>query len=374
MTNPFSPRSLTPTWVEATEILKGDTPGHDFHGNQWTTGAGSLAAKTADLAQRQGQMSRSERAAQHDEIANQHEKLAARHRAEAEKLKQPVETPELDRAIANLRAVREGRTPVGGGGSPITSVAGLKQALSGTGGDPIKTLSISLGALTSATSGSTLEKEALAAAGEAREKAVYSLVASAQHIEDVVDGNGQYGIKPQTVGEIAPQDRLALRGLARGLADQAREIMSSTSGLGIRPPYSLDTWADGFTHSLPDSLGITPDYDYDKLSTQQQKAIEDAVEYSWQIQQDWDVLPSVDVPTGATVPTLSGPPIAANHGGDTASIAVALGAPGAAAELGVDDFKTFWRQLADTNASQLQPSTLKTLRAISNDPNANPWH
>lgn len=371
--NPFSPESLAPTWVEATEILKGDTPGHTFHGNQWTTGAGSLAAKTADLARRQGQMSRSERAAQHDEIANQHEELAARHRAEAEKLKQPVETPELDRAIANLRAVREGRTPVDGGGSPIRSITSLYAALAHAG-DPIKELSISLRALSWAGSGTPLEKEALDAAGEAREKAVYSLVASAQHIEDVVDGNGKYGIKPQTVGEIAPQDRLALRGLAMGLADQAREIMSSTSGLGIRPPYSLDTWADGFTHSLPDSLGITPDYDYDELSTQQQKAIENAVEDSWQIQQDWDVLPSVDVPPGATVPTLSGPPIAANHGGDTASIAVALGAPAAAAELGVDDFKTFWRQLADTNASQLQPSTLKTLRAISNDPNANPWY
>lgn len=37
MNNPFSPENLTPTWVKATEILKGDLPGHEFHGNQWTT-------------------------------------------------------------------------------------------------------------------------------------------------------------------------------------------------------------------------------------------------------------------------------------------------------------------------------------------------
>lgn len=40
MTNPFAPQNLTPTWVEANEILKGDAPGHAFHGNQYKEGEG----------------------------------------------------------------------------------------------------------------------------------------------------------------------------------------------------------------------------------------------------------------------------------------------------------------------------------------------
>jgi hypothetical protein len=35
MTTPFSPENLTPTWVKATAILKGDSPGHPFRGNQY---------------------------------------------------------------------------------------------------------------------------------------------------------------------------------------------------------------------------------------------------------------------------------------------------------------------------------------------------
>lgn len=44
MSNPFSLGNLAPTWVKATDILKGDRPGHAFHGNQY----GSLNA-VADL-------------------------------------------------------------------------------------------------------------------------------------------------------------------------------------------------------------------------------------------------------------------------------------------------------------------------------------
>lgn len=36
MTNPFSNDSLVPTWTVATEILKGDVPDHEFHGNQYS--------------------------------------------------------------------------------------------------------------------------------------------------------------------------------------------------------------------------------------------------------------------------------------------------------------------------------------------------
>lgn len=36
-TNPFHTDNLVPNWAEATAILKGDRPGHEFHGNQYTT-------------------------------------------------------------------------------------------------------------------------------------------------------------------------------------------------------------------------------------------------------------------------------------------------------------------------------------------------
>jgi len=51
MNNPFSIQNLAPTWAVAdvakSAVLKGDTPGHPFHGNQWTTGIVSRAAKIA---------------------------------------------------------------------------------------------------------------------------------------------------------------------------------------------------------------------------------------------------------------------------------------------------------------------------------------
>lgn len=43
MTNPFSNEALVPAWTAATEILKGDAPGHAFRGNQYSQGRGGFA-------------------------------------------------------------------------------------------------------------------------------------------------------------------------------------------------------------------------------------------------------------------------------------------------------------------------------------------
>ena len=48
MTNPFSNEALVPNWTVATEILKGDVVGHEFHGNQYTHGQAASALR--DLA------------------------------------------------------------------------------------------------------------------------------------------------------------------------------------------------------------------------------------------------------------------------------------------------------------------------------------
>ena len=37
MANPFSLTNLAASWVKATAIIKGDVPGHEFHGNQYVT-------------------------------------------------------------------------------------------------------------------------------------------------------------------------------------------------------------------------------------------------------------------------------------------------------------------------------------------------
>lgn len=53
MANPFSTESLVPNWIIASEILKGDTPGHEFHGNQYqTVASGSTASGTTREAHR----------------------------------------------------------------------------------------------------------------------------------------------------------------------------------------------------------------------------------------------------------------------------------------------------------------------------------
>ena len=48
MTNPFSNEALVPNWTVASEILKGDTPGHEFHGNQYTAGIGDAVKDLSD--------------------------------------------------------------------------------------------------------------------------------------------------------------------------------------------------------------------------------------------------------------------------------------------------------------------------------------
>jgi hypothetical protein len=54
MTNPFSIQNLAPTWaiadVAKASVLKGDTPGHEFHGNQYTGGGKSVLDKAIKIA------------------------------------------------------------------------------------------------------------------------------------------------------------------------------------------------------------------------------------------------------------------------------------------------------------------------------------
>jgi hypothetical protein len=90
MTNPFQTNSLLPNWTSASEILKGDVPGHPFHGNQYANpgfddpmnrrmGAGwnalMISAHARDLVQngRSGEV-----------VAQAHDGAAREHRIAAE--------------------------------------------------------------------------------------------------------------------------------------------------------------------------------------------------------------------------------------------------------------------------------------------------
>jgi hypothetical protein len=383
-------------------FAKGDVVGHEFHGNQYTDGASGIAARTDSLVRNQAGMSRAERAREHETIASQHNTLADQHRREAEALKAPVATPKLDKAIERLRAVRDGRV-FNGSASKITTLGGLTTALNGALGDPTRALAVSIEALASATPGSPLEAQALASASGARDETITSLLGTAQHIEDVVDGNDPYELSPHS-GEIAPQDREALRETATRLTAQARDIMESTSGLGLDLPRSIEYDDPNFGISLSGTLTTKdgenastllldmPDFPsgrtdassvynfahynfsegesgkdlfatefYNKLSPESQKMLEDASIDSIQSQQDWTTLPAIDLPAGATVPILTVPQIAA-----TGSVSTAGGND--PAEMSASDHETLFTEIARLNAGQLQPSTIKTLREIASNP------
>jgi len=43
--NPFSTENLIPVWKTASEVLKGDVEGHEFHGNQYTGGGAATGGE-----------------------------------------------------------------------------------------------------------------------------------------------------------------------------------------------------------------------------------------------------------------------------------------------------------------------------------------
>jgi len=48
LTNPFSIQNLAPTWNVATEIVKGDSQGHPFRGNQYQAGSANAVSLATD--------------------------------------------------------------------------------------------------------------------------------------------------------------------------------------------------------------------------------------------------------------------------------------------------------------------------------------
>lgn len=86
MTNPFSIQNLAPTWaiadVAKASVLKGDTLGHEFHGNQYSeVGSMATAAKELTSGKTIGSSSQVGRY-----MAQAHAELRDAHMAKANKL------------------------------------------------------------------------------------------------------------------------------------------------------------------------------------------------------------------------------------------------------------------------------------------------
>jgi len=85
MTNPFSIQNLIPTWAGVSEILKGDTPGHPFRGNQYQTMEGHTANDLSEMAvglsKGEGVGSPAQAAGYHRELATGHSEIARQARA-----------------------------------------------------------------------------------------------------------------------------------------------------------------------------------------------------------------------------------------------------------------------------------------------------
>ena len=113
MDNRFSIAKLAPTWVRASEILKGDLPGHPFRGNQYATyTASELADAVTGRATLADAFSNGDtidkEAAKETETslrdqAQRHEEIAAEHRATISDLKSLISLHE-EAAQAHERA------------------------------------------------------------------------------------------------------------------------------------------------------------------------------------------------------------------------------------------------------------------------------
>jgi hypothetical protein len=112
MTNPFTSNRLTPTWEQATEILKGDSLGHPFRGNQYAdavsasgkaveraeTNHDMAAASHVDVARHNGRPELE----MHQIIAKNHGDIANLHRSTAQSLREMARNADSETTSRNL--------------------------------------------------------------------------------------------------------------------------------------------------------------------------------------------------------------------------------------------------------------------------------
>jgi len=113
MTNPFHPSNLIPNWTTATEILKGDLPGHVFHGNQYSQAAGMAdSARELHRVGRNGGEQPGERPLSPQDFVDIHSDYAGEHEGLAGRAATPeAKQAHLDAAAAHDRAAEAWSRP-----------------------------------------------------------------------------------------------------------------------------------------------------------------------------------------------------------------------------------------------------------------------
>ena len=102
----FSLDELVPTWTVATQILKGDSLGHPFRGNQYQPGI--IQGRVADIKNRAGE--KYAKPSEARSLSEDHDAVARMHRDIANSIKTAMERPfaKVDRAAAR-QAIQDHR-------------------------------------------------------------------------------------------------------------------------------------------------------------------------------------------------------------------------------------------------------------------------
>jgi len=361
-------------WVR---ITKGDLPGHEFRGNQWSKGAGSLATQAKGLARAGESLSPSEKVAQHEALSQGHANLAEQHAKIAEELRSqlaPIPTPGLDNAIQNLKDVRSGKNAPNALPAEALGLSGL----GGTSSGGMTKLVVALNDLASATPNSPKEQKALDKASSERDNVVGSLVATAQSLQDVVRGEHfANAASSENLDGIAPQDKVALFELGERLGKQALEVMDKTTGIGLHPPHSVELFDRPFCENAgtltykDGSKAPNPLYSLDKNTEEIDNAIsklDDASKSKLDKEAMSDIggwIPSEygygsgrgELAPGTSVPILKAPSVSADHNGY----------PNSYNSFSDDGSRplvstSFWKDFLELNKGSLQPETVNSIQ------------
>jgi len=357
-------------WVR---IAKGDVLGHDFHGNQYASvgSAKELASKTESYALNENRFSPEERIKQHEELAAGHAKLVEFHKAAADELRKSVAsvpTPELDKAIQNLKDVRSGK--IAPNALPAEAL-GLR-GLGGTSSGGMTKLVVALNDLASATPNSPKEQKALDKASSERDNVVGSLVATAQSLQDFVRSENEY------LAGAAPQDKVALFELGERLGKQALDVIDKTTGIGLRPPHSVEWGEQPFCENAGTltykngSKAPNPLYSWDKNTEEEIKNATSKLDDASKSKLDGKAAETIAgwIPSevgyksgrekltpGTSVPILKAPSVSADHNGY----------PNSYESLSDDGSKplistSFWKDFLELNKGSLQPETVNSIQ------------
>ena len=105
--NPFHTDALDPIGKAVGEILKGDLPGHEFHGNQYAAGGGTHSERALAWAKEASELRASEGRTGMT-FGKNHELIGAKHMDLGNELNQMVRTAQADPSSQSSQMVKDG--------------------------------------------------------------------------------------------------------------------------------------------------------------------------------------------------------------------------------------------------------------------------